>query len=60
MIDLQHMLEEIESPYREEHKTNKKCFKCGEHLYEEVIEEINYPLVCLNCDENMYEFEAVK
>ena len=52
--------EKMKSPYKDEHKTNKKCFRCKEHLYEEVIEEIDYPLVCLNCDENMYNFEAVE
>jgi len=36
----------------------KLCPHCGEELVPEtVIEE--YPLQCLECDENFYEFEAV-
>ena len=38
-------------------KTNKKCPKCSSKLYEETVEEIDYPYVCLNCDENFYNFE---
>ena len=43
--------------YKEENKTNKKCPKCSSKLYEETVEEIDYPYVCLNCDENFYNFE---
>ena len=40
------------------YKTNKKCKRCGEYVYKEIHEEIDYPYVCLYCDENMYEFEV--
>lgn len=41
-------------------KTIYKCKNCGKDLYKEVLKEINYPLICLNCNENMYKFEAIK
>lgn len=34
------------------------CPKCGNELQEE--RELDYPLVCMDCDENFYRFEAVK
>lgn len=34
------------------------CPKCGNELHEE--RELDYPLVCLECDENFFRFEAVK
>ena len=35
------------------------CPKCGGPLSKEENAEIDYPLVCLECDENFYQFEAV-
>ena len=43
--------------YKEENKTDKNCPKCSSKLYEETVKEIDYPYVCLNCDENFYNFE---
>jgi len=43
--------------YKEENKTNKNCPKCSSKLYEETVKEIDYPYVCLKCDENFYNFE---
>lgn len=34
-----------------------KCRCCGNHLY--IEDELNYPLVCYNCDENMFIFEGI-
>ena len=39
-------------------KETKLCPKCDNELKKE--KEIDYPLVCLKCDENFYEFEAIK
>ena len=39
-------------------ETKKKCKKCSELVFKEIHPEIDYPYVCLNCDENMYEFEV--
>jgi len=36
--------------------TGKFCPKCLGKL--EVEKEIDYPYVCLECDENFYEFET--
>ena len=35
-----------------------RCPKCSGKLEKE--KEIDYPYVCLNCDENFYEFESMK
>ena len=43
--------------YKKKDKTEKDCPKCSSKLYNEVIEEIDYPYVCLKCDENFYNFE---
>ena len=32
------------------------CPKCSEEL--EIEKEIDYPYLCLECDENFYEFET--
>ena len=37
-------------------KTGKKCFRCGSPVYETDVKDYKY--VCLNCDENMDEFEV--
>tara|TARA_R100001143_G_C3284331_1_gene98216 strand:- start:157 stop:294 length:138 start_codon:yes stop_codon:yes gene_type:complete len=41
-------------------KETKLCPKCDNELKKETEKEIDYPLVCLKCDENFYEFEAIK
>ena len=41
-------------------KETKLCPKCVSELKKETEKEIDYPLVCLKCDENFYEFEAIK
>tara|TARA_R110000868_G_C10641124_1_gene744156 strand:+ start:355 stop:543 length:189 start_codon:yes stop_codon:yes gene_type:complete len=44
--------------YKEENKTNKNCPKCSSQLHNETVKEIDYPYVCLKCDENFYNFEV--
>jgi len=46
--------------YKQEDITNKNCPKCLSKLYNEIIKEIDYPYVCLNCDENFYNFEITE
>jgi len=40
------------------HETDKKCKRCGSIVFKEIHPEIDYPYVCLECDENMYEIEV--
>ena len=40
----------------EENKKNR-CPKCDEIAIEETCKDIDYPYVCLSCDENFYEIE---
>lgn len=40
-------------------KTKYLCPKCGKELTKETEPGIDYPFVCLDCDENFYTFEAV-
>ena len=47
----------IYKPYKKKDKTEKDCPKCSSKLYNEIIKEIDYPYICLNCDENFYNFE---
>ena len=35
-----------------------KCPKCNNHLFIEY--ELDYPLVCYECDENFFIFEGVE
>ena len=37
--------------------TNKKCFRCENQLLVSDLKEYKY--LCLNCDENFYEFEVM-
>ena len=37
--------------------TNKKCFRCNSQLLISDLPEYDY--LCFECDENMYEFEAI-
>jgi len=46
--------------YKKKDITNKNCPKCSSKLYNEIIKEIDYPYVCLNCDENFYNFEITE
>ena len=39
-------------------KIEKLCPKCYNELEEETCEDIDYPFVCLKCDENFYNFET--
>jgi len=39
-------------------KKEKFCPRCSNKLEKEKEKEIDYPLVCWECDENFYEFEA--
>ena len=41
-------------------ETKLKCKRCENFVFEEVHKEIDYPYVCLNCNENMYGFEVEK
>ena len=38
--------------------TDKKCFRCGNQLIVSDLKEYKY--LCLNCDENFYEFETLE
>ncbi len=38
-------------------KTEKRCPKCGDTLYCSDLPEYEY--VCVECDENFYEFEVI-
>lgn len=39
-------------------KTNRLCGKCRQSVEKET--ELDYPFYCLNCDENLYEFETIQ
>ena len=45
------------SDYKLENVTNKHCPKCNELLFNEIHKDIDYPYVCLLCDENFYNIE---
>jgi len=46
--------------YKKENKTNKNCPKCSSKLYNEIVKDIDYPYVCLKCNENFYNFEIIE
>jgi hypothetical protein len=45
------------SNYKLESVTDKHCPKCDKLLFNE-FENIDYPYVCLYCDENFYNMEV--
>ena len=46
------------SDYKLENVTSKHCPNCNELLFNEINQpEIDYPYVCLYCDENFYNIE---
>jgi len=47
------------SNYKLKNIVNKNCPKCKELLFNEV-NNIDYPYVCLYCDENFYNIELSK
>tara|TARA_R110000803_G_scaffold99639_1_gene167780 strand:+ start:222 stop:380 length:159 start_codon:yes stop_codon:yes gene_type:complete len=46
--------------YKKKDKTNIDCPKCNSKLYNETEKDIDYPYVCLDCDENFYNIEVKK
>ena len=38
--------------------TNKKCFRCGTNLLKSDLK--GYKYLCIECDENFYEFETLE
>lgn len=48
------------SDYKMENVTSKHCPKCNELLFNEIHKNIDYPYVCLLCDENFYNMEVTK
>jgi len=36
------------------------CHNCNSILFKEIHKNIDYPYVCLICDENIYHFETIK
>ena len=39
-------------------ETKFKCKNCNSTIYKEMDKQVDYPYVCLSCDENMYGFEV--
>ena len=54
------MLNKQTIEYKEKDKTDKDCPKCSSKLYNEIIKEIDYPYVCLECNENFYNIETIE
>lgn len=48
----------IKDKLYQKYGTNKKCFRCGCQLLVSNLKQYKY--LCLNCDENFYEFEALE
>ncbi len=50
-------IEKLKQKLHKKYGTNKKCFKCGSQLLVSDLKQYTY--LCLECDENFYEFEGV-
>lgn len=48
--------ERIKQKLHRKYGTNKKCFRCGSQLLVSDLKQYKY--LCLECDENFYEFEG--
>lgn len=42
----------------EKFATDKHCPRCGNTIFVEIEPDIDYPYLCLDCDENFYDFEV--
>ena len=49
--------EKVKQEIYQKYATNKHCIKCGNKLLESDLKEYEY--LCLECDENFYEFETI-
>jgi hypothetical protein len=51
----------INTEYKQQHIVkDKRCHNCLSQVYVEIHKDIDYPYVCLTCDENLYNFETIK
>jgi hypothetical protein len=48
------------SDYKLDNVTSEHCPTCYELLFKETHKDIDYPYVCLYCDENFYNIELEK
>lgn len=51
-------IKQYKDKLHQKYGTNKRCFRCGSQLLVSDLKEYKY--LCLNCDENFYEFEALE
>ena len=49
--------EKIKKELLEKYNTGKRCFRCNSPLLPSDLKDYTY--LCLECDENMYEFESI-
>lgn len=42
----------------DKYATDKICPRCWSTIFVEINPDIDYPYVCLDCDENFYSFEV--
>lgn len=53
--DNEDKLKQIEHNLYSKYGIDKKCFRCGSQLLISDLKDYKY--LCINCDENFYEFE---
>lgn len=51
-------VKQLKDKLHQKYGTNKRCFRCRSQLLVSDLKEYKY--LCLNCDENFYEFEALE
>lgn len=54
----EHKRQVIEQKLYQNHGVNRICIKCGQQVLPSDLEDYKY--LCLNCDENLYEFETME
>lgn len=56
--DNEDKINQLKYKLHQKYSTNKKCFRCGSQLLVSDLKEYKY--LCLECDENFYEFETLE
>lgn len=56
--DDEEKLQSIKLKLLKKYGTNRICIKCGKQLLKSDLKAYKY--LCLNCDENFYEFETAE